>query len=140
MKLYYAGFVPFDGSISVIFPDVPGCCTWGTDIEHAFAMANEALAGHLEALANDNDEIPTPSNYDEAWNKLQKIFAEMEVGPLPKETKLHPVSVPDLDMRTRQVAVSFRQYMLDMIDRKAKAAGMTRSGFLAAAAQAYNPV
>ncbi|MBR4741495.1 MAG: hypothetical protein IK079_01160 [Desulfovibrio sp.] len=33
--------------------------------------------------------------------------------------------------------VSFARYKLDMIDRKAKAAGMTRSGFLAAAAGAY---
>jgi predicted RNase H-like HicB family nuclease len=61
MEMYYAGFVPYDGKVLVIFPDVPGCATYGENPEHAFAMAVGALAGHLEAMADDGDEIPTPS-------------------------------------------------------------------------------
>lgn len=44
-----------------------------------------------------------------------------------------------MGLRTKQVAVSFKKYALDMIDRKAAAAGMTRSGFLVKAAEAYQP-
>jgi hypothetical protein len=36
------------------------------------------------------------------------------------------------------VAVSFKKYALDMIDRKAKELGMTRSGFLGVAAAVYD--
>jgi predicted ABC-type ATPase len=39
---------------------------------------------------------------------------------------------------TKQVAVSFKKYALDMIDRKARELGMTRSGFLGVAAAAYD--
>ena len=135
---YYAGFIPGEsGKVSVIFPDVPGCSTWGENVEHAFAMAIDALAGHLEAMADDGDAIPTPSGYDAAWAALHKEVAGYSLGPLPDGTMVHPVPAPALDMRTKQVAVSFKKYALDMIDRKAEAAGMTRSGFLVKAAEEY---
>jgi len=137
MGTFYAGFVPFDGKVSVIFPDVPGCVTWGDDMDHAFSMAVDALAGHLEAMADDGDSIPASSGYEEALARLRAEYDSLGLGPLPDSAKLHPVPAPDLNMRTKQVAVSFRKYALDMIDRKAEAAGMTRSGFLHKAAAAY---
>lgn len=137
METYYAGFIPYGGKVSVIFPDVPGCATWGETMEHAFVQSVEALAGHLEALVSDNDPVPTPSSYGVALEKLRVCYEELYLGPLPEGSLLHPVPAPDLDMRPEQVAVSFHKYMLEMIDRKADAAGMTRSDFLAAAAKAY---
>ena len=135
---YYAGFIPGEsGKVSVIFPDVPGCATWGKNMEHAFTMAIDALAGHLEAMADDGDVIPVPSGYDGAWAALRKEVAGYGLGPLPDGTMVHPVPAPALDMRTKQVAVSFKKYALDMIDRKAEAVGMTRSGFLHKAAEAF---
>lgn len=52
-----------DGSdtIAVTFPDLPGCTTSGTDELDAFAMAKEALGGHLWCLEKDGDEIPNPT-------------------------------------------------------------------------------
>ena len=135
---YYAGFIPGErGKVSVIFPDVPGCSTWGENMEHAFTMAIDALAGHLEALADDGDPIPLPSGYEHAWETLHKECAGYGLGPLPRGTMVHPVPAPRLDMRTKQVAVSFKKYVLDMIDRKAEATGMTRSGFLSRAAESF---
>ena len=137
MEMYYAGFVPYEGKVSVFFPDVPGCVTDGDSMEHAFAMAIDALAGHLEALADDGDPIPAPSGYDDAWALLRTEYESLDLGPLPQGTIIHPVPSPDMDMRTRQVSVSFKKYVLDMIDRKAESAGLTRSGFLHKAAEAY---
>ena len=137
-KSYYAGFIPGEnGKVSVIFPDVPGCSTWGKNMEHAFAMAIDALAGHLEAMADDGDPIPPPSGYETAWKKLRMECDSYDLGPLPDGVLVHPVPAPKLDMSTKQVAVSFKKYALDMIDRKAEAAGLTRSGFLYKAAEAY---
>lgn len=138
MAIYYAGFIPTDGMYAVLFPDFPGCNSQDTTLEEAFSMAIEALAGHIVAMADDCDDIPIPSTKEEALSKLRAQYAELGFGTLPESAALHPVPAPSLDMRTKQVAVSFSQYKLDMIDRKAQAAGMTRSGFLAAAAQAYN--
>lgn len=65
------------------------------------------------------------------------VYAALGLGELPEGAELHPVPSPNLDTQIKKVAVSFSQHKLDMIDRKAKASGMTRSGFLAAAASAY---
>lgn len=137
MAVYYAGFIPTEGVYAVLFPDLLGCNTEGDSIEEAFAMAIEAVSDYVIALADDGDEVPCPSSKAKAMEKLQAQFAELGFGLLPEGTELHLVPAPNLDTHIRKVAVSFSQYKLDMIDRKAKALGMTRSGFLAAAASEY---
>ena len=137
MAVYYAGFIPTNGVYAVLVPDLPGCNTEGATLEGAFAMAIEAVDGHVLAMADDGDDIPAPSGKEEALEKLRALYADLGFGELPEGTELHPVPSPNLDTHVRKIAVSFSQYRLDMIDRKAKAAGMTRSGFLAAAASAY---
>ncbi|MCL2791289.1 MAG: type II toxin-antitoxin system HicB family antitoxin [Desulfobulbus sp.] len=131
-KAYYAVFIPDEGKVSVLFPDVPGCVTWGENTEHAFAMAIEALEGHLEALADDGDPLPEPSGRAEVWVKFEADCASMS-EPVPDGSFLQMVPAPDLDASSVRINVSFKRYLLDRIDRKATAAGMTRSGFLAAA-------
>ena len=133
MKAYYAAIIPDDGVYAVLFPDVPGCQTQGGTLEEAFTQAVEALAGHLEALASDSDPIPEPQTHDEAWAKLLADCKEMGIK-LPKATLFQLIPAPELDLSPVRVTVSFKRYTLDMIDRKAEAAGMTRSGFLAQAA------
>ena len=137
MQVYYAGFIPTNGVYAVLFPDIPGCNTEGDTLEGAFAMSIEAVSGHLVAMADDGDNIPLPSSKEDALEKLRRQFAGLGFGELPKGTELHPVPSPNLNSQIKKIAVSFSQYKLDMIDRKAKAAGMTRSAFLSAAASAF---
>ena len=106
-------------------------------MEGAFAMAIEAVSDHVVAMADDGDVVPEPSSKEEALEKLREQYAGLGFGKLPKGTELHPVQSPNLKSEIKKIAVSFSQYKLDMIDDKAKAAGMTRSGFLAAAASAF---
>ncbi|MDR2891577.1 MAG: type II toxin-antitoxin system HicB family antitoxin [Deltaproteobacteria bacterium] len=137
MPVYYAGFIPSDGAYAVLFPDLPGCNTEGATLEGAFAMSIEAVSSHVMALADDGDDIPAPSSKEKALEKLREQYAGLGLGELPEGTEMHPVPSPNLDTQIKKVAVSFSQYKLDMIDRKAKVAGMTRSGFLAVAASEY---
>lgn len=136
MKHYYAAILPDHGQYAVFFPDIPGCLTCGDTLEEAFEYAIDALAGHLEALADDGDPIPEPSDYAEA---LRKSIADVESfgDSWPEGALIQMVPAPELDVSPTRVSVSFKRYTLEMIDRKAEAAGMTRSGFLAAAANAY---
>lgn len=137
MRAYYAVFVPEEGGeVSVWFPDVPGCQTWGQNMEHAFAMAMDALEGHLESLADDGDPIPAPSAYETVWDMVRREF-EKDGQVMPEGTVLQLVPVPDVQEKPTRVNVSFRKSTLSMIDKKADLAGMTRSGFLATAAEAY---
>ncbi len=48
----------------VHFPDLPGCITAGRTFEEAREMSAEALALHLEGLAEDGDAIPVPRSAD----------------------------------------------------------------------------
>ena len=47
------------------------------------------------------------------------------------EVQYQLVGAPDKDMTPVKISATFTRYALDVIDRKAKARGMTRSGFLA---------
>jgi predicted RNase H-like HicB family nuclease len=42
-------------------PDLPGCAATGDTIEECVAQMKEAIAFHLEGLAEDGDAIPEPS-------------------------------------------------------------------------------
>ena len=59
--IYPAIFDYADDGISVEFPDLQGCLTFGSDDEDALSMAKEAMALHLFGMEEDNDPIPVPS-------------------------------------------------------------------------------
>ena len=104
-------------------------------MELAFQSAMEGLEAHMEVMADDGDEIPEPSPLEDAQAMLAERFAAIDVDGSDAVWQLVPA--PDISEQQARVNVSFKRYTLDMIDRKADAAGMTRSGFLAAAARAY---
>ena len=133
---YHAVFVPNDGKVSVFFPDLPGCLPWGDTLEEAFACAIEALELHLGGLAEDGDLIPAPSGRDQAWEKFVKsrvedgkdVFDLMQVQLVP---------APNVEEAPVRVNLSVRRHILNMIDRKAEATGMTRSGFISRATESF---
>ena len=111
----------------VSFPDLPGCVSAGDSFEDAVANAIEALGLHVEGMREDGEEIPAPRRYedimaaDDAWWQCEgAIFT----------------AVPLIEDRARKVRVNINLNvdLLDAIDQRAKARGLTRSAFLASAA------
>ncbi len=51
-----------EGGYTVIVPSLPGCITYGTDIDEAITMAKEAIELYIESLAEHGEEIPTEDN------------------------------------------------------------------------------
>lgn len=47
-----------EGGYTVTVPSLPGCITYGDNIDHAMQMAQEAIELYLESLAANNEEIP----------------------------------------------------------------------------------
>ncbi len=45
----------------VSFTDFPGCVTAGRTLDEARRMAEQALALHIEGMAEDGEAIPKPS-------------------------------------------------------------------------------
>jgi antitoxin HicB len=50
-----------EGGYTVLVPSLPGCITYGDDINHAMNMAKEAIEGYLEVLKELGEDIPDDS-------------------------------------------------------------------------------
>jgi predicted RNase H-like HicB family nuclease len=44
--------------ISVYFPDVPGCASYGNNFDHALQTAREALSLHIYGMEKDGEPLP----------------------------------------------------------------------------------
>ena len=63
--IYPAIFHFADDGISVEFPDLPGCFSYGNDELQAVTNAKEALELHIFGLEDDSEPIPSPSHIRE---------------------------------------------------------------------------
>lgn len=109
----------------VSFPDLPGVVTAGKTLDDARAMAEEALAFHIEGLAADGETIPEPSSLEDIMADRKNRDAVAILVPVKMET---PKAV--------RVNVTLPEDVLQQIDQYVEAHGFTRSAFLARAAKA----
>jgi predicted RNase H-like HicB family nuclease len=108
----------------VSFPDLPGVISAGSTLDEARDMAAEALALHLEGLAEDGEAAPEPSS-------LEAIMKEVR----NRDGVAVLIAAPTPDVRSVRINVTMPADVLDQIDRHAEREGFTRSGFLAQAAK-----
>lgn len=114
-----------DSDYGVSFPDLPGVISAGSTLDEARDMAAEALALHLEGLAEDGEALPEPSS-------LEDIMANKE----NKDAVAALIQAPTANaVKSVRVNVTLPSDVLDQIDARAEAEGFTRSGFLAQAAR-----
>jgi len=113
-----------DSDYGVSFPDFPGLITAGTSLDEARAMAEEALAFHVEGLIEDGEAIPEPAN-------LESVMADA----VNRDGVAILVPVKTRAAKVVRVNVTLPEDVLAEIDRYAEAHGFTRSGFLAQAAK-----
>ncbi|MGY3509913.1 type II toxin-antitoxin system HicB family antitoxin [Bradyrhizobium lupini] len=123
---HYIGLIhkDADSDFGVSFPDLPGLVTAGTTLDEARDMAEEALALHLEGMAEDGEPIPEPSSLE---NIMSKPENRSGVAIL--------VSMKDDLPKVVRVNVTLPGDVLEQIDKYAEAHGYTRSGLLAQAAK-----
>ncbi len=51
-----------DGQYTVTVPALPGCITYGDNVDHAIEMAKEAIELYIEELESRREEINNDSN------------------------------------------------------------------------------
>ncbi len=103
----------------VSFPDFPGCVTAGRSLEEARRRAPEALALHIAGMLEDGQKIPKPSKMD-----------DLAGDPRRKNAVAFLVSTDFNKTKTVRVNVTARENQIEMIDRLARRAGMTRSAYM----------
>lgn len=47
-----------EGGYTALVPSLPGCITYGADVDDAIAMAREAIELYVESLIAHGDEVP----------------------------------------------------------------------------------
>lgn len=107
----------------VSFPDFPGCVTAGKTLDEARHMASEALAFHIRGMLEDRETIPEPSTIDDVAD-----------DPAMRGAVAFLVSV-NLE-KTVRVNITARESQIELIDRLASEAGMTRSAYMVQASMA----
>jgi predicted RNase H-like HicB family nuclease len=113
-----------DSDYGVSFPDFPGLATAGRTLDEARAMAEEALASHVEGMVEDGGVIPEASSLDLVMT-----------DPATRDGVVTLISLKSAVKRAVRVNVTLPEDVLADIDRYAENHGLTRSGFLAHAAK-----
>ena len=134
MHYYFAAFEPTgDGGYSVRVPDIPEIATQGDDAAEAMYMAEDAVRVSLESYLDEGRAIPDPSPLE----KVRAMVHEEDRAlgwETPADTLYQLVPAPDMDKSPVKVTLSMPRRALEALDRKAKFAGQTRSGFVASMA------
>ena len=47
-----------EGAYTAFVPSLPGCITWGENVDHALEMAKDAIAGYIAVLQEEGEPVP----------------------------------------------------------------------------------
>ena len=126
---YPAIFSYEEDGVHIVFPDLPGCVTFGKDEEDAVRAAREALTLHLYGMEQDEEAIPKPSSMmtlaeQEALQKnevfllveaFMPTFREKQSKRFVKKT----LSVPYwMNVEAERIGLNFSQTLQNAILQK----------------------
>ena len=107
----------------VVVPDLPGCFSAADNgIDEAIENAKEAITLWIEDSIANGESIPKPSSITELQRTKEYegwIWAIAEVDPAL------------IDDTTERINITLPRRILALLDRRAKSAGETRSGYIA---------
>ena len=106
----------------VVVPDLPGCFSAGDSLDEAFSQAKEAIEGWIEMSFDDGLDIPSPSSIEDLAKNPD--FKGWFFGVVD-------VDLSKLSDKAERVNITLPQRVLNRLDRQAKSAGDTRSGYIA---------
>jgi predicted RNase H-like HicB family nuclease len=109
-------------AFGVVVPDLPGCFSAGDTLDEAVAGAEEAAAAWIDATLDSGDAIPMPSRLDAI--RAHPDYAGWAFGVITIDPAL-------LDDTTERVNITLPRRVLRRLDALARAAGESRSGFIA---------
>ncbi|PIE54099.1 MAG: pilus assembly protein HicB [Dethiosulfovibrio peptidovorans] len=135
-KYRYPAILGYDAPTKkyyVLWPDLPGCTTTGSDEDEALENAREAMSLHLWGMEDDGDDIPSPtpiqsldlSEYEEEGGTFVVILVEVWMPSFRErmETKAvnRTVTLPGwMDREAKQASLNYSQILQDGIMTRLK--------------------
>lgn len=109
-------------AFGVVVPDLPGCFSAGDTLDEAMDNAKEAIELWLEVAIDDGLAIPEPTPL--AAHQRKRGFKGWTWA-------LVTVDIASLSDKAERINITLPARVLRRIDLAAKAAGESRSGFIA---------
>ena len=109
-------------AFGVVVPDFPGCFSAGDTLDEAMAAAAEAAAAWVDAALDAGQAIPPPSSVETI--RQSPDYAGWIFGIITLDPAL-------LDDTTERVNITLPRRVLKRLDAAARAAGESRSGYIA---------
>lgn len=121
---YPIAIEPGDAShaFGVVVPDLPGCFSAGDTLDEAIVNAEEAITGWIDAMIDAGQAIPHPSTLDAVRGNAEFagwVLAVVHIDPAA------------LDDKAERVNITLPRRILRRLDARAKAAGESRSSYIA---------
>ncbi len=110
-------------AFGVVVPDLPGCFSAGDTLDEALNNAEEAVVAWIDAMLDRGEVIPQPSLID-SLSAAHPEFA----GWVWAVVSVDPAR---LDDKIERVNITLPRRVLARLDAAARAAGETRSGYIA---------
>lgn len=109
-------------AFGVVIPDLPGCFSAGDSLDEALAGAEEAAAAWVDAALDAGVAIPSATSLDALRQDVD--YAGWTFGVITLDPAL-------LDDTTERINISLPRRVLKRLDAMARAAGESRSGYIA---------
>ena len=109
-------------AFGVIVPDLPGCFSAGDTLDEAIAGAEEAAAAWVDAALDAGEAIPAPSSLEAVRRNPE--YGGWAFGVIALDPAL-------LDDTIERVNITLPRRVLKRLDALARAAGESRSGYIA---------
>ena len=106
----------------VVVPDLPGCFSAGDTLDEAILNAEEAAAAWIDVALDAGEPVPSPSELEALRGDPR--FAGWSFGVVNVAQEI-------FENDPARVNVSLSRRVLARLDAQAKAAGKTRSGYIA---------
>ncbi len=106
----------------VVVPDLPGCFSAGDTLDEAVTGAEEAAAAWIDATLDAGGAIPAPSSIEAV--RARPEYAGWAFGVIA-------VDPAALDSTILRVNITLPRRVLLRLDAQARAAGESRSGYIA---------
>jgi predicted RNase H-like HicB family nuclease len=106
----------------VIVPDLPGCFSAGDSMEEALDNAREAILLHVAGLLDDGETVPQAQPIEKYRGKREfknRVWALVDVD------------LSQLEDTTERINITLPRRVLTKLDAAARAAGESRSGYIA---------
>jgi len=110
-------------AFGLVVPDLPGCFSAGDTLDEALSNAEEAVVAWIDTMLDREEAIPQPSAID----SLRLTHPEF-AGWVWAVVSVDPAR---LDDKIERVNITLPRRVLARLDAAARAAGETRSGYIA---------